>query len=157
MKALTLYQPWATLVAVGAKRIETRSWSTNYRGPLAIHASKNKKFINRHNGDYICYKEPFHSVLLNFPQAWPFGVFPLGVIVAICELVTVKQIDQFDWEPHQKGWQVGNHFWEASDQEKAFGDYTPGRFAWFLSDIEILKRPIDIKGAMGLWNWEGYT
>jgi activating signal cointegrator 1 len=40
MKAITLTQPWATLVAIGAKRIETRSWPTNYRGPLAIHAAK---------------------------------------------------------------------------------------------------------------------
>lgn len=40
MRCLTLTQPWATLVAIGAKRIETRSWSTSYRGPLAIHAGK---------------------------------------------------------------------------------------------------------------------
>lgn len=40
MKALSLTQPWATLVAIGAKKIETRSWSTSYRGPVAIHASK---------------------------------------------------------------------------------------------------------------------
>ena len=40
MKALTLTQPWASLVAIGAKRIETRSWSTPYRGLLAIHAAK---------------------------------------------------------------------------------------------------------------------
>jgi hypothetical protein len=40
MKALTLTQPWATLVAIGAKTIETRSWPTSYRGPLAIHAAK---------------------------------------------------------------------------------------------------------------------
>jgi hypothetical protein len=38
MKGLTLTQPWATLVAIGAKRIETRSWPTRYRGLLAIHA-----------------------------------------------------------------------------------------------------------------------
>lgn len=40
MKALTIYQPWATLIAIGAKHIETRSWSTKYRGPLAVHAGK---------------------------------------------------------------------------------------------------------------------
>ncbi len=40
MKALTLTQPWAHLVAVGAKRVETRSWPTPYRGPLAIHAAQ---------------------------------------------------------------------------------------------------------------------
>lgn len=46
MKAITLMQPWATLVAIGAKRLETRSWSTNYRGPLAIHAGANTRFID---------------------------------------------------------------------------------------------------------------
>jgi hypothetical protein len=35
MKTLTLHQPWATLVALGAKQIETRSWAASYRGPLA--------------------------------------------------------------------------------------------------------------------------
>lgn len=39
-KILTLSQPYASLVALGAKRIETRSWRTSYRGPLAIHAAK---------------------------------------------------------------------------------------------------------------------
>jgi hypothetical protein len=40
MKAITLHQPWATLVAIEQKKIETRSWPTSYRGPLAIHAAK---------------------------------------------------------------------------------------------------------------------
>jgi len=35
MKALTLYQPFASLVALGLKQVETRSWRTSYRGPLA--------------------------------------------------------------------------------------------------------------------------
>ncbi len=39
MKAITLWQPWASLIAIGAKKIETRSWATKYRGPLAIHAA----------------------------------------------------------------------------------------------------------------------
>jgi|SRR5690242_8015772 len=40
MKAITLIQPWASLIADGIKTIETRSWPTNYRGPIAIHAGK---------------------------------------------------------------------------------------------------------------------
>lgn len=40
MKAITLWQPWASLIAIGAKKYETRSWKTNYRGPIAIHAAK---------------------------------------------------------------------------------------------------------------------
>ncbi len=40
MKAITIWQPWASLIACGAKKYETRSWATNYRGPIAIHAAR---------------------------------------------------------------------------------------------------------------------
>ena len=40
MKALTIWQPWASLLASGRKKYETRSWATSYRGPIAIHAAK---------------------------------------------------------------------------------------------------------------------
>jgi len=42
MKAISLLQPWATLVVTGVKTIETRSWGTKYRGPILIHASQGK-------------------------------------------------------------------------------------------------------------------
>jgi len=42
LKAITILQPWASLIACGAKQIETRSWATKYRGQLAIHAGKQK-------------------------------------------------------------------------------------------------------------------
>lgn len=50
MRILTLTQPWASLIAIGAKTLETRSWRTGYRGPLAIHYA-------------LCHMEPFRSVL----------------------------------------------------------------------------------------------
>ncbi|HTG26068.1 MAG TPA: ASCH domain-containing protein [Reyranella sp.] len=40
MKALSIQQPWAWLIAEGLKDIENRNWSTTYRGPIAIHAGK---------------------------------------------------------------------------------------------------------------------
>lgn len=40
MKALSLWQPWASLILDDRKTIETRSWEMLYRGPLAIHAAK---------------------------------------------------------------------------------------------------------------------
>ena len=40
MKAITVWQPWASLLVSGRKRYETRSWATTYRGPIAIHAAK---------------------------------------------------------------------------------------------------------------------
>ena len=45
MRALSLYQPWASLIVYGHKRIETRSWSTTYRGTLLIHASKATRWM----------------------------------------------------------------------------------------------------------------
>lgn len=42
MKALTIVQPYAHLIATGEKRVENRTWYTKHRGPLAIHAGKNR-------------------------------------------------------------------------------------------------------------------
>lgn len=47
MRALTIHQPWASLVALGVKTIETRSWRTSYRGPLAIHAGQRSPSTER--------------------------------------------------------------------------------------------------------------
>ena len=54
MKALSLTQSWATLVTIGAKKLETRSWPTYYRGPLLIHAAKGFPPAAR----AICYTGP---------------------------------------------------------------------------------------------------
>jgi len=54
---------------------------------------------------------------------------------------------------------VGQHYYEVppplDSNEYAFGDYTPGRYAWLLSDVQALPTPIPAKGQLGLWRWEG--
>lgn len=149
MKALTLFQPWATLIAIGAKKIETRSWSTKYRGPLAIHAGIEKKYVSLRSKDYICAKEPFYSVLMEYyrskdleQQLYRPMLHLRGAIIAICELVACVRTDKRPWA--------------LSDQEKAFGDYTPGRFMWILDKVQKLEKPIPVKGAMGLWNIQDF-
>ncbi len=145
MKAITLYQPWATLVAIDAKKIETRSWYTKYRGPLAIHASTNKRFAKMTSKDYICGNEPFCSVLeeackesFGLWAIWDF--MPFGAVIAICDL--------------EECWKIDSGPLLISKQEKAFGDYTPGRFMWMLENTNKLDYPILIKGKMGLWEWD---
>jgi hypothetical protein len=64
MKALSLWQPWATLIALKKKQIETRSWRTTYRGPLAIHAAKSYPQEARD----LCSTEPFYSVLMAYAK-----------------------------------------------------------------------------------------
>lgn len=163
MKALTLTQPWATLVAIGAKQIETRSWATNYRGPLAIHAAAGYGKGGMRSHKELCGTEPFCSVLnaacerhyapwsgLREIVEHPF--MPTGAIVATCELVCCKTITLSAWY----GWHgVAGRDWEMTEQEKAFGDYTPGRYAWLLANVKALPEPIPCKGALGLWNYEG--
>lgn len=143
MKTLMLRQPWATLVAIGAKKIETRSWKTDYRGPLAIHAAKrvDKKVLR------LCFQEPFfdcltrEGYLLIAHHLFRGNTLPHGAIVATCTLRQIVKIT----ERNASG---------LKDPELRFGDYTPGRWAWILADIERLLEPILARGALGLWNWE---
>jgi hypothetical protein len=74
MKAITIIQPWATLLAIGEKKFETRSWGTKYRGELAIHASKKTDKV-------ICRYEPFHSILAK--HGYTAANLPTGVLLAI--------------------------------------------------------------------------
>jgi hypothetical protein len=141
MKALTLTQPWATLVAIGAKRYETRSWSTNYRGPLAIHAAKG--FPG--SAMEICLEEPFKSALTE--GGFQNGFRNLnsidstrGHIIATCDLVDVIRITAQN---------------APTGSEFAFGDYTPGRYMWRLENVVTVETPVPAKGKLSLWEWEG--
>jgi activating signal cointegrator 1 len=129
MKCLTLTQPWATLVAIGAKKIETRSWPTNYRGPLAIHAAKGfPKWAREFASDleHIIYKT-------GETPSWP-----TGVVLATCELVHCAIAEYIDVDPI----------------EREYGDYSADRWAWMLEDVQRLDKPIPAKGMLGLWEWD---
>ena len=49
MKALTIKEPWASLIVQGFKKYEFRSWKTNYRGKILIHAGLSKENIEKFN------------------------------------------------------------------------------------------------------------
>jgi hypothetical protein len=156
VKALTITQPWATLIAQGHKRIETRSWSTNYRGPLAIHAGKN---LPNWVADLVRSEPKFTTVLgdLFDPSKQALGDLPRGFIVATCQLVAVKFIPL-----HDKGWDwigpTGRRFhYPVTDCELAFGNFTVGRYAWLLADVTPLEKPIPTRGALGLWSVPAYV
>jgi hypothetical protein len=141
MKALTLTQPWATLIALDAKRIETRSWGTGWRGDLAIHAGKGLKPVGGKGGlGLICNREPFRSTL----AAGGIQRMHLGAIVAVAELV-----DCVPGDP-EKSEELQGRFRERPN-ERAFGGYGPGRVAWLLAAIRPLPVPVVTGGAQGLW------
>jgi hypothetical protein len=135
--ALTLTQPWATLVVSGEKRIETRSWRTLHRGPLMIHAAKGFPRWARE----ICAEEPFRSVLRNAGyqshEALPTGVILGGVVLSDC--VPTDGIEAAG----------------VSDQERTFGDYGAGRWAWLLDIPYECAEHHPMRGALGLWRIDG--
>lgn len=127
MKALSLREPWATLLLLGRKRIETRSWRTSYRGPLLLHASAAK--INKN--------DPHIQELLALVPGAPMQY---GHIVCRCTLAGCAPMDgPFLQEM------------ERHPLERLCGEYAPGRFAWLLEDVEPLERPVPAKGMLGLW------
>ena len=136
MKVLTLTQPWATLVAIGAKTMETRSWETMYRGPLLIHAAKG---YPRDAKDFASASGVVAVTTMNPLE------YPTGAILAKCELVRcIRTTEEFECS-----------LAKDNEQEWMFGNFEPGRFAWKLQNIRKLAHPIPAKGALGLWNWAG--
>jgi len=136
MRALTVWQPFATLLAERHKKIETRSWSTNVRGAVAIHSAikpfkEVKKLINPKS----------ITAISNLLYPFLLDRLPTGYVLAAGNLVDCKRIDEAFLET-------------LSPTERILGDYTIGRYAWILEDVKHFKTPILAKGSQGFWNWE---
>lgn len=133
MKALSLTQPWATLVVTGEKRIETRSWSTRHEGVIAIHAAKSFPRLAQE----ICVNEDvFNEALRRHGYLFPSDL-PTGAIIGTARLIGCRRTEDISAQ--------------LSTQELEFGDYHEGRFAWFLSDWIAIPETIPCRGALGLW------
>jgi hypothetical protein len=145
MKALTLTQPWSSLVALRAKRIETRDWKTLYRGILAIHAAKG---FPRDARDFAgCRLVNHFLVEAGYATADRNAGLPTGCVVATCRLIDCLPTEAIGCLPG-----VFDDYPELDrPTERAFGNYDTGRFAWVLDDIRKLSEPIPAKGALGLW------
>ena len=157
MKAITVHQPWASLLAIGAKQFETRGWQTHYRGPIAIHAAKVDNYsgmpFEQRGAALNTANAVLKKLLADFTCVRDL---PHGAIVATAELVEChKIIGEPGKHPHYK-WDAGSTVYDivASHDERMFGDWTPGYFAWQLVNVAMLPEPIKAKGQQGLWNWE---
>ena len=145
---LSLTQPWATLAAHSLKLVETRSWSTPYRGRLGIHASASFPRWARE----LCLEEPFRAALLRLRIPY-LSDLPLGKLLAVGELASCGRIVGADRE-HSWIDDGGGRRTLIGEPERSFGDYTPGRSAWIMRDMRPLPAPIDYKGRLGLFQVE---
>jgi hypothetical protein len=145
VRALSVIEPWASLISCQAKTYETRSWTTSRRGILAIHASRNMPAwaVEFARQDIVTGPLCRAGILPGRLDPWQYNTaacfrdhLPLGCIVAVAELVVcVRTIDCVS----------------ISSQERAFGDYSPGRWAWQLAGVRRLREPISCRGALSLW------
>ncbi len=132
MKTLSLQQPWATLVILGAKRYETRGWQTRHRGSLAIHASSRFEPAAR----ALCRAEPFRTLL---QQAGHLDctTLPTGVVLGVVQLLACYNVEAL----------------RALDAvEQALGDFRAGRWAWELAQPYRLLAPISCRGRLGIFD-----
>lgn len=129
MKVLTLNEPFATLIMNKKKYIETRSWKTNYRGELYIHAGKkkiDKKIYEREELIKLINNDEMHN----------------SKIICKCDLVDcIYMTDEYI-----------QYIKDNEYQQFVCGEYKVGRYAWILDNIELID-PIVAKGQLGIWNY----
>lgn len=136
-RAITLTQPWASLMALGAKRMETRSWQTSFRGPVLIHAGKSMPCRLGEKltlGEWTVERDRA-GLLLRCPRIrWPYRL-PQSAVVAVVDLFEIRSTTSLECEP--------------SPEERALGDFGPGRYAWSTSTLQPLSTPVPASGAPG--------
>lgn len=164
MYALSLKQPWATLLALGCKRIETRPMRplALVEGPAAgrtflIHASKELS----HAGELLVrgvgpgghyFRDALERNGYHGPEDLVYGAiigaatcagYALTDALLRASVVVEQQPEAGEWA---RGWPL-----PLTPQEIAFGDYGPGRYGWLCKDAKRLTQPVPVKGQLGLW------
>ena len=140
MKVITIWQPYATLLITDIKKYETRSWKTKHRGLIGIHAAKKPiKAVAKLLPEDV--KRTINNACRKYQHEHGKHDFSTGAIIGTAELMDCHIIDEAFIQT-------------LTEEEKAMGDFTPGRYAWeFMSKSEDLYVP-EIIGGQGLWNWQ---
>lgn len=156
-RILSLWQPWASLVALGLKKYETRSWGTNYRGRIAIQATAKQPICVSAELERIWRTSGFS---LDFKRAFAVDdrgfrlPLPQGCIVAIADLTDCLQMTtRFRGDAMWQKLAYPEPLLPISEQaslEVAVGDWQPGRYAWKLENVHALAEPVPCRGAQGL-------
>lgn len=130
MKVLTIQEPYATFIMQGTKKIETRSWKTNYRGEIYIHAGKSKSFLKKIKNDKVL--KLLENINLNY-----------GNIICKAELVDCIYMTEEFIEKIKS----------ENNYEYILGEYEVGRYAWILKNIQALDKKIPAKGKLNIWTY----
>lgn len=136
MKAITVKQPWGSLIVSGLKDIENRKWKTNYRGRVLIHASNSRELDNLPL-DTIFTTPQINALKQHYSEnALCSFIYPHGVIIGSVEIVDC----------------VVNH--SSVWAEKSSNEETP-IYNWVLANPIKFKDTIPAKGKLSFWEYKG--
>ena len=136
MRVLSMYQPYATLLVMGLKTNETRSWDTRFRGTLAIHATAKMPAWCKE----LLLTKPFKAALQGIEL--PHGAI-VGTVDVVSTMPTTEWLSRY----------VLNYPEGPLPDEFYYGDYGPDRYAWQTIHPMPLENPIPARGAQGFWNY----
>ena len=149
--AITLYQPWATLIALGIKTVETRSWAAPERllgQTIAIHAGRR---VVRQPGE--CIERELRARL---GEDW-VRTIPAGAVLATATLAARARVDDLDLTSghavHDVDTEMGCAAGRGQTSMDPWGDFSAGRWLWFLADVIVLPKPVPAVGHQGFWRW----
>lgn len=152
IKAISLWQAWALLCLLkdeqgkALKAYETRSWATNYRGVLVIHAAKRwtreeERWLCSKMDRFHLYHQPLHDLIEDAHRPkW------LGAALGTVEMRGCYEMYEDDLRAH--GY-IGID--SISERERAFGNWQQGRYAWKFINPRLFPEPIPMRGYQQLW------
>ena len=144
-------QPWATLIILGVKTVETRSWPAPERllgQTFAIHAGK--RLVHRPGGRIE------RELRDRVGQDW-IRTIPTGAVLATATLAGMARVECVDsmtaHAVHNGRTEMGCAAGAARTRIDPWGDFNSGRWVWFLNDVEALPEPISAVGRQSFWRW----
>ena len=126
MKALTIKQPWATLIMQKDKRFEFRSWKTNYRGDVLVHAGK------------CIDKEALERLKKYLPDELPLGKILGKVTITDCVPMSEEFAKML-----------------ANENNDIYTSHSfSNNYGFKIENVEVFDTPIEAKGQLGFWNYD---
>lgn len=161
MKVISLTQPWASLIIIGAKGIETRGYQPSKatkkilkKEYLLIHASKTKFFgsgPDKINCRDLCMKEPFYKFIGGMRG---YDALPFGAIIGRVSFEWAARTEALKERLSDQSNILIEHLMHSGAQELALGDYSPGRYGWRLDDPKAFTEPIPATGKLSIWDFD---
>lgn len=140
MKVISIWQPFASLAVKGFKTFETRTWpapASIIGQTIGIASTKGLKPAQRAYFEDEKFCDFYASTGMPPLEDLPCGYLLGTVMIEECLVMTEAFME------------------EVSDEEKAYGYWERGNFAWRLTPLMSLEHPIPIRGAQGIYDWHG--